>query len=221
MRHALVIGAGLVGAAYLINRAANAQATESINGETVIDYANPWGRMETMVNNYQTDNAMQNTNMQAVQTMVMRAEGTANQPDPFRVCYGYKHTIFNLSDHPAVTGEWKGEPLSATQCKGAGFGPGCVSTAAGAFQINKPTWLEAKRALGLPDFTEASQRKAMAWIVGQQGATSAVERGDIQSVIKLISKRWASLAGAGYAGQQERSLGTLIAYYQDAGGAVA
>ena len=221
MRHALVIGAGLVGAAYLINRAANAKAAESIDGETIFDYANPWGKIETMANNYQAYNALKTTNMQAVQAMVMRAEGTANQPDPFRVCYGYKHTIFNLTEHPAVSGEWKGEKLSATQCKGAGFGPGCVSTAAGAFQINKPTWLEAKRALSLPDFTEASQRKAFAWIVGQQGATSAVERGDIQSVIKLIAKRWASLAGAGYAGQQERSLGTLIAYYQDAGGAMA
>ena len=87
-----------------------------------------------------------NANVRAFLEAIARAEGTANQADPYRVCYAYRWTIRDLKDHPAITGEWKGEKLSDKLCAAAGLGPGCVSTAAGKFQITMRTWQRSNAA---------------------------------------------------------------------------
>ena len=51
-------------------------------------------------------------NVSAFLEAIARAEGTAQRADPYRVCYGYRHTIISVKEHPAVSGEWKGERLS-------------------------------------------------------------------------------------------------------------
>ena len=158
-------------------------------------------------------------NLKAMQEAIAAAEGTANQGDPFRVCFGYKHTIRSLADHPAVTGEWRGEPLSDAICAGAGFGPGCVSTAAGKYQIIKPTWLACKLALRLPDFSPASQDRACAWLIERRGAMPDLVAGRFAAAVKKMRKEWASLPAAGY-GQGERSLEWLAARFEQAGGVV-
>lgn len=159
-------------------------------------------------------------NMAAFLAMIKKAEGTAGRADPYRVCYAYKHTIQNLADHPAVTGEWRGEPLSVAMCAGAGMGPGCVSTAAGAYQIIKPTWLNLKKRLNLPDFTAASQDAAAIELIRQRGGLSFVESGQFSQAVNACRKEWASLTGAGY-GQGERSLSWLEARFVEAGGVLA
>jgi len=59
-----------------------------------------------------TDTTTAARNVAAFLAMIQRAEGTsAAGRDPYRVCYGYRHTIGNMRDHPAVTGEWRGERL--------------------------------------------------------------------------------------------------------------
>ena len=66
-------------------------------------------------------------NEAAFLAMIRQSEGA-----DYTTCYGYSHTISDMSDHPAVTGEWNGMGLSDTMCANAGFSPGCKSTAAGA-----------------------------------------------------------------------------------------
>lgn len=158
-------------------------------------------------------------NLAAMREAIAAAEGTANQGDPYRVCYGYKHSIRSLADHPAVTGEWRGEPLSDAMCAGAGFGPGCVSTAAGKYQIIKPTWLACKLALRLPDFSPASQDRACAWLIERRGAMPDLVAGRFAAAVTKIRKEWASLPAAGY-GQGERSMEWLAARFEQAGGVV-
>jgi len=68
--------------------------------------------------------ATQAANVRAFLDMIQFAEGTAGQPDPYRVCYGYRHTIASLKEHPAVSGEWRGERLPGSFCSAAGMGPG-------------------------------------------------------------------------------------------------
>ena len=160
------------------------------------------------------------TNVQAFLAMIKKAEGTANKGNPYAVCYAYRHTIQNFSDHPAITGEWRGEPLSAAMCKGAGLGPGCVSTAAGAYQIIKPTWVNLQKKLRLPDFSPASQDAAAIELLRHRGAIPAIEQGRFADAINLTKKDWASLTGAGY-GQGERSLQWLEARFTENGGIVA
>lgn len=156
-------------------------------------------------------------NLAAFLAMIKFAEGTDRRSDPYRVCYGYAHTIRDLSDHPAVTGEWRGEKLPDGMCRAAGYGPGCVSTAAGAYQINRPTWLPLKRRLGLADFGPSSQDAAAVELIRQRGALNDVYAGRLADAVEKVAKVWASLPGAGY-DQPERKLASLVTAYQAAGG---
>src|SRR6185312_11198467 len=134
--------------------------------------------------------------------------------------YGYRHTIKNLADHPAVTGEWRGEKLPDAMCKAAGFGPGCVSTAAGRYQLIRPTWAGIKVRLRLPDFAADSQDRAALYLIAQRGALEDVHAGRVQTAIAKCRKEWASLPNAGY-GQPERSVDKLMAAFTAAGGTLA
>ena len=157
-------------------------------------------------------------NIAAFLAMIRQAEGTeGGGRDAYRVCYAYRHTINSLADHPAITGEWRGERLSDAMCKNAGFGPGCVSTAAGAYQIIRPTWAAMKTALRLPDFGKASQDAAAVELIRRRGALEDVKAGRIASAIDKCRNEWASLPG-NYAQQGQRSVSTLLGWYTQNGG---
>lgn len=208
----------LVAVSYATKRQADAIAlADGADGTTGLDAINVWGLIEQSAASYSTEQAMQtNQNLDAFLNTIMWSEGTARQPDPYRVCYGYRHTIVDLSDHPAVTGEWKGEDISA-------LGPqyvGKVSTAAGAFQIIKPTWLRAKRALGLVDFGPESQRAAATWLIQQRGALDDIETGNLQAAVDKCSAEWASLPGS-TSGQPQRRFDQFAQVYGQAGGVFA
>lgn len=160
-------------------------------------------------------------NVLAFLDTIKRCEGTFGQPDPFRVCFAYRHTIQSFADHPAALGEWGGEKLSDAQCAGAGFGPGCVSTAAGAFQITRPTWKRLKAKLGLPDFSPDSQVAAAVELLRERGAYARLQAGDLAGAVEKARKEWASLPGANYAGQGMRSMAQVQSWYTGAGGGLA
>lgn len=221
---AAVAAVALIGGAVLSRRvadsAAQAEAMGEGDGATALDYINPLGALERQVEQYQTEAAMQDTNTAAFLAMIASAEGTDRRPDPYRVCYAYAHTIADLSDHPAVTGEWKGERLPDAMCAGAGFGPGCVSSAAGRYQLIKSTWLLCKRQLGLTDFGPASQDAAAVYLIRKRGALGDVQAGRVADAVAKCRLEWASLPGAGY-GQPERRLTALVDAYERAGGVLA
>ncbi len=104
----------------------------------------------------------------------------------------------NFADHPVNTGEKRGVPLSDAICKAAGLRPGCVSTAAGAYQIIRPTWNRLKSTYGLPDFSPASQDAAAIYLLLESGAYDLIVQGKIEEAIKKASKIWASLPGNTY-----------------------
>lgn len=157
-----------------------------------------------------------NPNLIAFLAMIRVSEGTAKYPDPWAVCFEGKFTIQDFSDHPAVLGTWHGEPLDF-------LGPeyvGKVSTAAGAYQLIKPTWLGCKAALNLPDFTMASQDKAAAYLIREKGALGLIAGGQLSEAIRACSSLWASLPGS-IANQPEAKMASLITAYSNAGGVVA
>jgi lysozyme len=168
-----------------------------------------------------TNTATAARNVSAFLAMIRRAEGTdAGGRDPYRVCYGYRHTIGNMSEHPAITGEWRGERLSDAMCANAGFGPGCVSTAAGAYQIIRPTWARLRDRLRLPDFGRQSQDLAAVELVRSRGAMADVQAGRFADAVHKCRQEWASLPG-NYAKQGQRSLSQLLAWYTNEGGTTA
>ena len=224
-RSALTLTAGVV---LLIATASSARARANVEGGGWVpsfDLGNLTDSAETLFNiatetdaNVNTNTAQ--TNIAAFLAMVRHAEGTAQGGNPYAVCFGYKHTIGNFADHPAITGEWRGEKLPDAMCKNAGFGPGCVSTAAGAYQIIRPTWTRLKNKLGLPDFGPQSQDAAAVQLIADRGALEDVKGGRIVQAIEKCRNEWASLPG-NFAKQGQRSQGQLIAWFQQSGGYIA
>lgn len=227
----LIAGGALTAAAIIIIRRRGAAAenvSEDASENQIAAYVEntieAWTTQNKTETEQQTampkDIPQASTNTAAFLEMIKKAEGTAGRGNPYAVCYAYKHTIQNFVDHPAITGEWRGEHLSAAMCAGAGLGAGCVSTAAGAYQIIKSTWVAVKNKLHLKDFSPASQDAGAVELIRQRGALGYVEQGHFADAVYACRKEWASLTGAGY-GQGERSLAWLQTRFTDAGGVIA
>ena len=134
-----------------------------------------------------------NENVRAFLAMIREAEGTADEPDPYRVVYSYNHEIQDLSDHPVFTGEWLGAP----------FGDN-ISTAAGAYQFLFRTWRTLKRKKAVWDFSPESQDAGAIELIRARRALEAVERGDLRTALHRTSWEWASLPPSRY-GQPQRT----------------
>lgn len=153
-----------------------------------------------------------NVKVNAFLNTIAKAEGTLKAEDPYRVCYGYKHTIKDLSTHPAISGEWKGEILPDKYCKRVGLRPGCRSTAAGKYQITKGTFLYYSEKLGITTFYPDDQDLMAIGILKDIGAYEPILNDNISRAIRKASIKWASFPDS-TAGQPKRSLNELIAYY--------
>lgn len=230
----LLIVALLCGLA--VSRAAAGQVTSNTSAETADgaspagDGASPAGDVAgaaldaaaainpaAIMDRNSLEDDQQETNIAAFLQMIAQAEGTADAADQYAVCYGYRHTVKNFADHPAITGEWRGEALDK-------LGPtyaGKVSTAAGRYQIIRPTWKGCKRALALPDFGPDSQDKAALFIIREAGALDFVRAGQFNEAVTACAGQWASLPGANAPGQAMRRLSDLRAAYEAAGGEFA
>ena len=211
------VGLAFVAASYAAKRAADAAAlADGGDGTTALDYVNPWQAVESVYLQNRTERDMSEDNVRAFLDALAWAEGTARAPEPYRVCYSYKHTIRSFADHPTITGEWKGEPLDSLGPRYAGL----KSTAAGRYQIIVGTWREAKRALGLPDFSPESQDKAAVYLIRRRGALDDVMAGNLQAAVDKCAAEWASLPGS-TSGQPQRKFDQLAAVYEGAGGNIA
>lgn len=155
------------------------------------------------------------SNLSSFLNTISHGEGTDRAPDPYRVVFGFKHTIADISDHPYPK-EWPGVPLDFL---GPGYA-GLISTAAGKYQITKHTWEACQGALNLPDFSPASQDAAATLLIKQKGALDAVNGGRFAEAIALCHGVWASLPGS-TSGQPQASLASLVQFYTSNGGAFA
>jgi len=150
--------------------------------------------------------------------LIKTAEHSAatSDADKYQTFFGGAR-FFDMRDHPVETGEMAGVRLSDAMCRDAGFSPGCVSTAAGAYQIIRPTWNRI-RAAGrygprLQDFSPASQDEAAIRLLKESGAYDLLLIGDIDSAILRAGRLWASLPGS-TANQNPRSLAVARSIFQ-------
>ncbi|MCX5545692.1 glycoside hydrolase family 104 protein [Paraburkholderia sp. CNPSo 3076] len=143
--------------------------------------------------------ALANSNVQAFLRMVRVGEGTSGA-NGYTTLFGGGQ-FSDMSKHPDVR-----VPFGST-----------YSTAAGAYQINYPTWLDIQAALSLPDFSAASQDIAACWLIKRAGALADVENGAVDSAISKCNKVWASLPGAPY-GQPTRTLAQAETDFASYGG---
>lgn len=143
-----------------------------------------------------------NPNVRAFLAVIRRGEGTADAAGYSRLYGGGQFQGF--ADHPR-------RKVSAG---------GWTSTAAGAYQFLATTWDETRAAMGLPDFSPASQDLAAVGRLAYRGALGDVVAGNFAAAIAKCAREWASLPGSPY-GQPTISMGTALATYEAAGGAVA
>jgi muramidase (phage lysozyme) len=109
-----------------------------------------------------------------------------------------------------------GEPLDSLGPRYAGE----VSTAAGRYQINRPTWEHVSARLALTNFSPASQDDAAVELVKEAGALDAVNAGDLATAVERCAHIWASLPGS-TSGQPEAKMAALIGAFVGAGGTLA
>ena len=132
----------------------------------------------------------------------------------YRTFYG--GAVFDQwNDHPVITGEMRAVPLPDAMCVAAGLKPGCVSTAAGAYQFIKPTWERLRRAGDfLEDFSPANQSEAALRLLEEVGARELYLAGDVEAAIVRAGRAWASLPGS-KAQQNPKTMGYALDRYNE------
>jgi lysozyme len=146
--------------------------------------------------------AVSNGNVQAFLAMIRVGEGTSDSNGYRRIFGGRLFDSF--ADHPRIK-------VTAS---------GYTSTAAGAYQFLAKTWDACRNALGLADFSPASQDVAAVYLIKGRGALADVINGRFEAAIAKCAKEWASLPGSPY-GQPTQSLAGALAIIQNKGGAFA
>lgn len=118
--------------------------------------------------------------------------------------------------HPAAGG-WPGVRLPDAQCIAAGYSPGCVSTAAGRYQVTFSTYRRLAPRLGVSDFSPATQDALAVELIKEKGALEYVETGRIGEALARLRRVWASMPAAGYE-QREHDVAKWLQAYANAGG---
>lgn len=93
------------------------------------------------------------------------------------------------------------------------------SSAAGRYQMIRPTWTALKNRLKLPDFTPGSQDRACDELLRECGAKALLAQGKFDEACYAANKIWASLPGSPY-GQRTENVATLRAIFSAAGGVI-
>ena len=107
-------------------------------------------------------------------------------------------------------------------------GPGIdgKSTAAGMYQITRPTWRHHGAKLGLQDFSPRTQDLIAVEILRSLGVIESIKAGEIDAVMPRVARTWAALPkgpgeGNHYPHQRHVSFDTFLEAYREAGGQVA
>lgn len=164
-------------------------------------------------------------NISAMLSTIAHGEGTDRADEPYRVCYARKHIIESFDYHPHEerpdgTREWAGETLTDAQCHALGLHSGCISSAAGRYQITRPTFERLRRILKTKGFGPQVQDDMAVQLIKEQGALDLVMGGQITEALARCASIWASLPGS-QSGQPQAKIADLIRTYMDEGGSLA
>ena len=155
--------------------------------------------------------AASNANVKAFLAMIRQFESAGD----YSVIYGGGH-FSDFSDHPDIKVPFV-NPARPPHADGT---PNDFSTAAGAYQINWPTWQMLYPLINGTDFSPASQDEAAIQLLKINGALTDVIAGNFQDAIDSASGTWASLP-ASTSGQPKQSMATAQTVYTSNGGQLA
>lgn len=159
-----------------------------------------------------TDAALSNQNVQALASTVKHYESG----NDYSILYGGGH-FYDYSTHPDIKVPFH-NPMRSPHADGT---PNDWSTAAGAYQINYPTWKVWSALPGTPgDFSPSTQDALFIAALRLLGALPDAMAGNFSAVIDKISGTWASMPGSS-AGQHPAAFAAVQNTYQNYGGTVA
>ena len=177
----LIAACTLAAAAYVWWQNGSAPA-DSCGG---FDVTGLFGDMNSYVQNAFTDPAtsLADANVQAFLAMVRTTETGTAGPSSYTTIAGGGQ-LQSLATYPVIgtTLMINGRPVT--------------THAVGAYQFMPATWNDAASALGLTDFSAASQDLAAVWLIKRRGALADVQNGDLVAAIQKCNKEWASLPGS-------------------------
>lgn len=131
--------------------------------------------------------------LQAFLLLIADCEGTAG-PEGYRALYGWRpgrtdRLIDSFADHPRRKFHFDGREILPPERAI----PYQYTTAAGKYQATESTWNDYIRAQGPHDFSPTSQDKFAVWRIGiVPGALAAIEAGDLDKALRLLSPVWES-----------------------------
>lgn len=156
-----------------------------------------------MLKIYDLDEALKNKNVQAFLKALRLGEGTLNDNGYTTIVGGGKFSDF--SKHPEIRVKIPRYNV--------------VSTAAGAYQIIKPTWAGLVKQYGFRDFTPLNQDRAAVALIAGRNALRDVVGGNFYVAVSKCAKEWASLPGS-TAGQRVENIAAVKKVYLDNGGEI-
>lgn len=215
----LVMGAALGFLAWTLmhrNDATDAETGETDNSADVLDLGNQVIDYGSAIFDESNDMTAQ-ANLSAFLAAIRLGEGTSSANGYSILCGG--GTFDDYSAHPALAG-WRGWQMPLEMARKAGYPNGAVSTAAGAFQINRPTYKRLADKLGLDDFSPNTQDRMAIELIREKGALGDVLAGRAEAAAGKVAKVWASMPGATY-GQRTVSMQSFLNQYSQAGGQFA
>lgn len=150
---------------------------------------------------------LKNTNVKAFIRAIAAAEG-----GDYNLKYG--GVVGKKND------KWKFTDFSSHP----GAGSDGKTTAAGMYQINRATWQEMGKKMGLTDFSPSTQDLLAVEILRTIRAIGSIGAGEIESALSKASRRWAALPqGPGKAGrypQPYMEYDDFVAAYKKNGGEI-
>lgn len=124
-----------------------------------------------------------NKNVEAFLMLITYTEGTDRQGTPYNELFGYDN-FSDYSRHPNIRRYFVNPKTNKRD----------FSTAAGRYQINKPTYDRLK----MKSFTPETQDAAAIELIKQAGAYNDVVSGNFEKAIRKTNKVWASLPYSPY-----------------------
>lgn len=157
-------------------------------------------------------------NQKAYLDMLSFSEGTCYGKHPTTNQDGYDVIVTGADGVPELFTDMSQHPFANNRPAKKINSSGLYSTASGRYQFMKRDWMYYKNMLHLPDFGPVSQDRWALQLIAERGAIQLIEQGNIPQAIFRCKNLWASLPGAGYAGQHENRLQPLLDHYVQCGG---
>ena len=160
-----------------------------------------------------------NSNLKAFLDMIAFAEGTSTSPATRS--NGYDVIVTGVDGRPEVFTDFRAHPFAGGRKSKVINSRGLTSNASGRYQFMLRDYAHYKAQLKLRDFGPASQDAWAIQLIRERRALPLIEAGRFAEAVAAVSNLWASLPGAGYAGQPMRPLAKLQGAYLAAGGVLA